>query len=130
MEPSRRRIVLASLFLTLIAVASCLIIFFFPDKTVPYWIGLAVGGSLGLLTIVYMIYAKVINIEEAQHSYKERMESPWLFVAVIGGPLLARVLFHFIDRHYQAAVISCVFSWIILTFSYVAFKGWIYFSRQ
>jgi ABC-type Na+ efflux pump permease subunit len=124
---SRKSIIIGN---SVVAFVSSLIIVLIPGKTVNYWLGVLAGVILGLVTVVYMIYAKVVDFEEAQLSRKERMESPWLLISVIGGLLLARVIFYFIDPQYEIALINCAFSWLALTFGYGAFKVWKDSPRQ
>ena len=121
MLPNRKLIIGGGVFLTTVAL---LALFTEPNKTVNYWIGILFGGIVGILTVTYMMVNKIVDPEQAKYTFRERIESPWIIISVVGGLLLGRVVIQLLSTDLEVLFISFMLTWIILVFSYISLKVW------
>jgi hypothetical protein len=113
----------AAISLLFIGILCILIIIGYPDKSINYGLGLVTGTALGILSCLYI---RKINsgVSKPEIPNKGSVNSIWMPISVIGGMILARVIFGLIDYQLETILLNAVLSWITLTFSYISWKVW------
>ncbi len=106
------------------------------ESTWEAWIGLVIGGSLGIWGCMYLFRAIRKNKTNNDRNNKSinldtnHATSRWMIVSAVGGMLLARLVSNIFDPGMQRLINNAVSAWIITSFSGAAFIVWRYLPKD